>query len=97
MPEPRPALSEFYKPPTYDVVLVVRFAGNTADIVEVTTATPQGVSPGQLWAAARALERAGDKMAVVAEAQAERHAQMHQIITAKDLPPDDGRPGMPRG
>ena len=93
---PRPALSEFYKPATVDTVLVIRFAGNTADVVDIATATPAGVTPGQLWGAIGALQRAADRLASASEAEAERRSKIRSILTGHELPPTPP-PGDARG
>lgn len=65
--QPAPDLHHFYKPPTMDSMLQIRFVGNTAQVAD---ANFKACDPFQLLVAAAWLERHAKKQLDLAERQA---------------------------
>lgn len=79
-----PALHPNYKPAEEDSLLQVRFMGNTARVIDVNF---KNIDPFQLFAAARWLERHGEKTLALAEQEEaqrlEREAALNNVSAKK--------------
>jgi hypothetical protein len=93
-----PSLSPHYRPPEEDSAVFVRFAGNTAQIIDFNT---KNIDAFQLLALAAYLEMKGKQTIVAIEArvlqeQAEREARS-KIAIAGRIPDEEAMGRMPPG
>ena len=96
--EQRPKLSPAYRPPEEDSVVQVRFAGNTAQIIDFNT---RHIDAFQLLALASFLEMKGKQTIVNIEAETMRQAQLeaerNRIAIAGRIPDGAMLDQMPPG
>jgi len=94
----RPKLSPGYRPPEEDSVVQIRFAGNTAQIVDFMT---KNIDAFQLLALSHFLEMKGKQTVAAIEAQAMQQqameAERKKIAIAGRIPNDAHLDQMPPG